>query len=133
MSKAYRSKASAWLAALLPLAACDLGAAAPEPVARTAAALVVTEAIELVAPDGDPSDFCGYSVALSGDTAILGAPDEDTKGTDAGAAYVFVRTIGGWAFEQKLVASDGGPGKWFGHAVDIDGDVAVVGLSLIHI
>ncbi|TKD10431.1 hypothetical protein E8A74_08270 [Polyangium fumosum] len=127
MPKVSCSSTSAWLAVLLPLAACDLGAVAPEPVARTAAALVVTETSELVAPDGDPSDFFGYSVALSGDTAILGAPDEDTKGTDAGAAYVFVRTNGGWAFEQKLVASDGGPGEWFGRAVDVDGDVAVVG------
>ncbi|MDC3961063.1 FG-GAP repeat protein [Polyangium jinanense] len=127
MPKAPRSNAPAWLALLLPLAACDLGTAALEHVTRTAAALVATEVIELLAPDGDPSDFFGFSVALSGDTAIVGAPDEDTKGTDAGAAYVFVRTNGGWAFEQKLVASDGGPGKWFGHAVDVDGDVAVVG------
>lgn len=127
MPKALRSKAPAWLAVLLPLAACDLGAGTPETVARAAAALVATEASEIAAPDGEPSDFFGFSVALSGDTAIVGAPDEDTKGTDAGAAYVYVRTNGAWTFEQKLVASDGGPGKWFGHAVGVDGDVAVVG------
>ncbi|MDI1447768.1 hypothetical protein [Polyangium sp. 6x1] len=127
MPKAPCPKTSAWLAVLLPLAACDLGARMPELVARSSAALVATEEIELTAPDGAPSDFFGRSVALSGDTAIVGAPDEDTTGTDAGAAYVFVRTNGAWGFEQKLVASDGGPGQWFGFDVAVDGDVAVVG------
>ena len=126
MPKAPRPPLSPWLVVLLPFVACDPGAAAPEPVSRIASPLVAIET-ELVAPDGDPSDFFGSSVALSGDTAIVGAPDEDTKGTDAGAAYVFVRTRGAWVFEQKLVASDGGPGQWFGHAVAIEGDVVVVG------
>ena len=41
-----------------------------------------------------------------GDTALVGAPRHDGAGSNAGAAYVFVRGGGGWAEQVKLVPSD---------------------------
>src|SRR4051794_30671794 len=47
---------------------------------------------KLLASDGTDFDTLGSSVALSGDTAVVGAPRNDERGTDAGAAYVFARS-----------------------------------------
>lgn len=91
------------------------------------AELVVTQEEQHLAPDGAPSDLFGYSVAISGDTLIVGAPYDDTGGTDAGAAYVFVRQNGAFAFQQKLGASVPGAAQWFGQAVALSGDMALVG------
>lgn len=44
---------------------------------------------KLLADDGQPGDFFGWSVAVDGDTAVVGAYLEDEKGDAAGAAYVF--------------------------------------------
>jgi hypothetical protein len=63
----------------------------------------------LAPSDGSPGDLFGYSVATSGQTAVVGAPlNDNAKGTDAGAVYVFVRDeVGNWTQQQKLTASDG--------------------------
>lgn len=73
----------------------------------------------------------GTSVAIDGDTIVVGATfDDDEKG----AAYVYERSGGSWLFDQKLTASDGegkggsrGWGDWFGFSVAIDGDIIVAG------
>ena len=47
---------------------------------------------KLTASDGAADDQFGYSVAISGDTAVVGAPDDDIGAkSDQGSAYVFVR------------------------------------------
>ncbi len=51
---------------------------------------------KLLADDGDPDDDFGGSVALDGDTAIIGAIGDDDNGRIAGAAYVFVRQRVPW-------------------------------------
>ena len=79
------------------------------------------------ASDGVASDWFGYSVALSGDTLVVGAEGDDSF---KGAAYVFVRNWGGadnWGQVQKLTAADGAAGDAFGCAVAISGDTVVVG------
>ncbi len=76
-----------------------------------------------------PGDIFGASVALSGDTAIIGAR-EDGGGfpvTRNGSAWVFVRNGNTWSFQEQLVALDGAEGDIFGTAVDVDGDTAIVG------
>jgi predicted amidohydrolase len=86
---------------------------------------------ELVAPVGEVQDGFGYAVAVSGDTAIVGAVDDDTPGgKDAGSAYVFVRSGAVWALQQQLEASDPEKSQLFGAAVSIEGDTAVVGAPL---
>ena len=83
----------------------------------------------LKASDRANGDLFGESVDISGDTAVVGAWSEDDNGTDAGAAYVFVRqSATTWVQQQKLTASDARPGDNFSiHAVAIEGDTIVVG------
>lgn len=82
----------------------------------------------LTADDGMPHDWFGYSVALDGDTALIGATGVYV-GThdDQGAAYVFTRNDGVWSQAARLTASGGISGEWFGFAVAIEGDTAIVG------
>jgi hypothetical protein len=84
-------------------------------------------------------DFFGDAVAVSGDTVVVGANGEDSaavgvNGNDAddtalgaGAAYVFVRTGGGWSQQAYLKASNTENGDLFGSAVAISGNTIVVG------
>jgi FG-GAP repeat/FG-GAP-like repeat len=73
-----------------------------------------------IAADGAANDNFGTSVAISGDTAVIGAPHDDIgANTDQGSAYVFTRTGGTWTFNQKLTASDGAANDFFGHSVTI--------------
>jgi hypothetical protein len=88
------------------------------------------EMAKLTASDGESGDVFGISVGIAGDTAIVGARDEDENGLNAGAAYVFGRNQGGadnWGEVAKLTASDGESSDAFGQSVGIAGDTAVVG------
>ena len=85
---------------------------------------------KLTAGDAAADDFFGESVAVDGDTLIVGASAESDLGTDAGAAYVFVLGGGTWTQEAKLTASDGAAFDNFGRSVAIDGDTAIVGAWL---
>ena len=84
------------------------------------------EVKKLIASDAEAGDFFGSSVAIDGDTAVVGASRE-------GAAYVFQRNQGGagnWGEVKKLVASDAQFGDRFGNSVAVSGDIAVVGAFL---
>lgn len=78
---------------------------------------------KLTAADGQPGDAFGWSVSVSADTAIIGAP----VNSNLGAAYIFVNNGGIWSQQQKLTASDGQTGDGFGYSVSISGDTAIVG------
>uniref|UniRef100_A0AB38ZMA1 Glycine-rich domain-containing protein n=1 Tax=Mantoniella tinhauana virus 1 TaxID=3111543 RepID=A0AB38ZMA1_9VIRU len=83
---------------------------------------------KIVASDAQAGDQFGYSVAISGDYAIVGARSEDAGGSSAGAAYVFKRTGDNtWSSGTKIVASDAQAGDSFGRSVAISGDYAIVG------
>ncbi|MEM9691187.1 MAG: FG-GAP repeat protein, partial [Myxococcota bacterium] len=60
----------------------------------------------IVGSDTVNNDAFGTSVDISGDSAIVGAPDDDDAGSSSGSAYVFVRAGGVWTEQQKLTASD---------------------------
>ena len=78
--------------------------------------------------DGAEHDNFGWSVAISGDTAVVGAPFHDVGTNSAqGSAYVFTRTGTNWTQQAHLTASDGASYDAFGSSVSIDGDTAVVG------
>jgi hypothetical protein len=82
---------------------------------------------KLVAADAAPGDALGQSIAVEGDTAIVGAYRDDTPaGVDAGSAYVFFRSGATWAEQQKLVASDGASGDRLGVSVSLSGEAAAV-------
>ena len=79
------------------------------------------------ASDGAGGDSFGYSVALDGDTALVGAYGDDDKGGTSGSAYIFTRSGGVWTQQAKLTASDGEALDRFGYSVALDGDTALVG------
>jgi len=80
-------------------------------------------------------DMFAYSVAISGDRIVVGAPEEDSDGSNevdnsaftAGAAYVFVRDETSWSQQDYLKASNAGAGDMFGYSVAISGDTILVG------
>ncbi|MEM7308438.1 MAG: hypothetical protein AAF682_17285, partial [Planctomycetota bacterium] len=73
-------------------------------------------------------DFLGSDVGITAGRAIVGARGDDDGGSNSGSAYIFEQQPDGtWQEAAKLTASAPNPGADFGHAVDIDGDVAVVG------
>ncbi len=83
---------------------------------------------------GTPSDgaLFGYSVAVEGSLAVVGAGWEDGGGTDKGAAYLFSRDEGGadlWGQIKQLVASDRSDDDIFGYSVSLNGDNVVIGAS----
>jgi hypothetical protein len=96
----------------------------------------------LKASNADASDTFGQSVAIDGDTIVVGADSEDSSATvvngdeadnsadSSGAAYVFTRTGDVWTQQAYLKASNTDARDKFGHAVAIDGDTIVVGAVL---
>ena len=83
---------------------------------------------KLTATDGEADDLFGYSVAIDGRFALIGAVLDDDLAANSGAAYLFDLTTG----EQldKLTAADGGFADDFGWSVDLSGDVIVAGSPL---
>jgi trimeric autotransporter adhesin len=91
-------------------------------------------------------DWFGYSVAVSGDTVVVGAPQEDSSSLginstpnelaagSAGAAYVFTQSGGVWSQQAYLKPASAGPGgqagDHFGFSVAISGDIVVVGAPM---
>jgi len=90
-----------------------------------------SEQQRLIASDGKANDSLGSAVAVRGDTIVAGAGGDDhtAPGTDEGSAYVFVRSGTTWSEQAKLVASDAGSEDYFGLAVALAGDTALIGAS----
>ena len=91
-----------------------------------------------VGPGGQAGDHLGWSVAISGDTVVVGAPDEDSAttgvnstpaegATNAGAAYVFTRNGAVWSQQAYLKAAVVTASDEFGYSVAVSGDTLVVG------
>ncbi|WP_345739054.1 IPT/TIG domain-containing protein, partial [Prosthecobacter algae] len=99
----------------------------------------VAQQAYLKAGNSGAGDSFGLSVAVSGDTAVVGAYLEDSNATgvngnaasndsnDSGAAYVFVRSAGVWTQQAYLKASNTDANDQFGWSVDVDGDTIVIG------
>ncbi len=91
---------------------------------------------------GGFGDSFGCSVAVSGDTVLVGAAHEDSNATgvngdqsnnayyDSGAAYVFARSGTSWSQQAYLKASNPTFYETFGRALSLSGDVIVVGASV---
>jgi len=93
------------------------------------------EVANLHASDAQTGDYFGLAVAISGDTAVIGAELEDGGPGDpiplSGAVYVFNRNLGGtdaWGEATILHASDAQFADFFGQEVDISGDTILVGV-----
>jgi FG-GAP repeat len=101
-----------------------------------------TQQAYLKASNTQSNDWFGGSVALSGDTLVLGAQQEDSSAPgvngnqadnsmpSAGAAYVFMRSGASWSQQAYLKASNPDSQDGFGRKVAISGDTLVVGANL---
>lgn len=92
----------------------------------------MTETAKLTAFDDDSYIYFGYSVAISGDTVVIGTP-YDNSDTYSGSAYLFEKPISGWANAtqtSKLIISDAKPYSLFGCSVAVSGNTAVVGATM---
>ena len=88
------------------------------------------EEAKLLPSDGTLGDGFGYSVAICGDTAVMGAPYDDANGFFAGSAYVFRFDPGppaSWVEEAKLLPAGPGVPHHFGWSVAVRGDTVVIG------
>lgn len=81
---------------------------------------------KITAEDGTEGDLFGISLAISGDTLLVGADLNEEKGLKAGAAYVFTRSAGSWTQQAKLTANDGAAGDIFGVRVALEEDTALI-------
>lgn len=83
---------------------------------------------KLLASDGEASDSFGASVALSGESVLIGAPG-DTVGltSQQGSAYVFVRSGTTWSQQQKLSFTGAAANDGIGQRVALDGNTALIG------
>ncbi len=86
-----------------------------------------SQTTQLLAGDGTGGDQFGVDVALDGNRILVGSYLDDAPEGDRGSTYYFERQAGFWLFQQKLVASNGTGGNAFGHALDLEGDIALVG------
>lgn len=81
----------------------------------------------LLASDGSSQDAFGRSVAIYEGSILVGAPDDDDRGTDSGSTYLFRQVGTNWIEDSKLTASDGMAYDSFGSAVALDENVLLVG------
>ncbi len=88
-----------------------------------------TQQQKLIASDGASADLFGSAVSLCGEIALVGAPGANSFGPSSGAAYAFVRDGTSWTQQQKLTASDGEHGDWFGYGASLSGQTALVGAT----
>jgi hypothetical protein len=89
------------------------------------------EEAKLLPSDGAEFDRFGRAVAISGNTIVVGAHEDDDDGEASGAAYVFESDgSGNWSQTAKLVAFDATAEAEYGRAVGVDEDVAIVGAWL---
>jgi hypothetical protein len=82
---------------------------------------------KIVASDAAANDSFGQTVAMSGNTTIIGAWRDDDGGSDSGSAYIFEFNGTNWTQTEKLTASDAAPDKYFGGNVAIYDSTAIVG------
>jgi hypothetical protein len=93
-----------------------------------------TQQERLAADDSYQNDYFGEAVALSGDTALIGAPGDNGRNGDeglyedeAGSVYVYTRTDGEWTPQQKLFSDDRDRGDEFGSSIALTDNTALIG------
>jgi hypothetical protein len=107
----------------------------------TRSGTVWTQQAYLAASNAGGADLFGSSVAISGNTIVVGAPGEASTATgvngnqtnnsaaQSGAAYVFVRSGAAWTQQAYLKASNTGTGDKFGYSVGVSEDSILVGAA----
>jgi len=86
-----------------------------------------SEEAKLVPADGLEFDGFGDAVAIDGQTVLVGAWRDDHGAVDSGSAYLFERDGDGWLLTAKLAPGIPSAGDFFGYAVALDGELALIG------
>lgn len=81
---------------------------------------------KIFADDQTTEAWFGGSLAISGDTAVVGAELDSVNGNFSGSAYVFVRSDSAWSQQAKLVPHDGSTLDFFGWDVDVAQNTAII-------
>lgn len=91
--------------------------------------LAFAQTTRLTASDAEPDDNFGYSLAVSGNTLVAGAWQNDSLRANSGAAYIFEwGAENGWQLVTKLTPDNADfAGDEFGKAVAIDANLVIVG------
>ena len=84
------------------------------------------EEIKISASDGELFDEFGRSVALYGNTALIGTPKDKADGISVGSVYVYELTNGSWSEVATFRPDDVQEGDQFGHLVVLEGHTAVI-------
>lgn len=88
---------------------------------------VWTQQAKLLAKDARPNDYFGISVAIAGDRILVGAVEGGNNNSHTGAVYVYERSNKVWTLVQKLTPTGGTTNDYFGYAVALEGNVALIG------
>lgn len=88
---------------------------------------VWTQQAKLTAKDARPNDYFGISVAVAGDRIMVGAAEASDNGLRTGAVYVYERVNKAWSLVQKLTPAGGAANDYFGYAIALEGNIAVIG------
>jgi len=86
-----------------------------------------TESIKITPSDSSAEEQFGYSVSLSANRALISARLDDVNGYRSGAAYIFDFDNSNWSEAAKLFPGAGDVNDFFGNAVSLSGDTAIVG------
>lgn len=76
---------------------------------------------------GSINERFGVSVAMSGDTVVVGAPSNNFWDENTGSAYIYIRSGNTWSIQQKITADDNALGDQFGYSVAISGNTVFIG------
>jgi hypothetical protein len=89
---------------------------------------VWNQTTKLFSDDGATDDRFGWSVSLSGNTALVGSVFDDENGENSGSAYIFEEDdLGGWNQVAKLIPDDGAASDFFGFSVSVSGNAILIG------
>ena len=89
------------------------------------APLMIAQSAYLKSSNTFAEDYFGYSVAVSGETVVVGVPNAGANNT--GSVHVFTRAVGVWTHQALLTAGNPGFDDLFGYSVGLSGDTLIVG------
>ena len=89
------------------------------------------EEVHKITPaNGEASDYFGWSVAISGNTDVIGARFDNERGRYGGSGYVYTKIDGKWTEDVNTLPENGAATEKFGYSVAISGSTALFGAPL---
>ncbi len=92
----------------------------------------MNEIAKLIPSDGAESDYFGFSISISGDYLVAGAPNDDDHDDNTGSLYFFEKPATGWenmTETQKITASDWESHEYYSMAVAVSDQLMIAGVK----